>query len=128
MKQIIIVDDEVQITELIKTYLLTKKDDSGNPQFDVKIFHGGNDCIDYLKLGTTPDLILSDMRMPEGEGMDIIKYVSGENKNVPIFIMTGFSGDYKTEDILASGAKKVLAKPFKFKDLADQIETYLKAG
>jgi len=128
MKKIIIVDDEVQITELIKTYLQSRKDSEGNEKFDIKVFHGGHDCIDYLKQKNEADLILSDMRMPEGEGMDIIKYLSKENSQVPIFIMTGFSGDYKTEDILTSGAKKVFSKPFKFKELIQTIEDYLQVA
>ena len=125
MKKIIIVDDEVQISKLLQTYLEQKIDASSSKKYEIKVFHGGNPCIEYLKLDGTADLILSDMRMPDGEGIDILNYINNEDKNIPLFFMTGFSGDFNSDDMIAKGAKKVFSKPFKCKDLVAEIETFL---
>lgn len=128
LKKIIIVDDEVEITKLIQMYLDQKKNDDGSPRFEVKTFFGGNPCIEYLKLDGYADLILSDMRMPNGEGVDILNYLSKSNKDIPLFFMTGFSGDINVDDVLQNGAKRVYAKPFKCRDLVAEIETFLKVA
>lgn len=125
MKKIIIVDDEVQISKLLQTYLEQKLDSSSNKKYDIKVFNGGNPCIEYLKLDGTADLILSDMRMPDGEGIEILNYINSEDKKIPLFFMTGFSGDFNSDDMIAKGAKKVFSKPFKCKDLVSEIETFL---
>ena len=126
MKKIIVVDDETQISKLLQTYLEQKLDDSSQKKFDVKVFNGGNPCIEYLKLDGSADLILSDMRMPDGEGIDILQFLNDSNKKIPLFFMTGFSGDFNPDELILKGAKKVFAKPFKCKDLVLEIENYLK--
>lgn len=126
MKKIIIVDDETQISKLLQTYLEQKVDENQNKKYEVKIFNGGNPCIEYLKLDGTADLILSDMRMPDGEGISILDFINETNKQIPLFFMTGFSGDFNTEDMVKKGAKKVFAKPFKCKDLVSELDAFLK--
>lgn len=128
MKKIIIVDDEMDITKLIQLYLEQKKDVLGNPMFEIKTFTGGNPCIEYLALDGYADLILSDMRMPNGEGMDILNYLNNSKKTIPLFFMTGFSGDINIDDTIALGAKKVFSKPFKCRDLVSDIEQFLKVA
>jgi len=125
MKKIIIVDDEIQITKFLQTYLDQKLDSSSNKKYEIKVFNGGNPCVEYLKLEGTADLIISDIRMPDGEGIEILNYINSEDKKIPLFFMTGFSGDFNSDDMIAKGAKKVFSKPFKGKDLIAEIEIFL---
>ena len=122
MYKLIIVDDEPQISSLLMKYFNKLKDDSGQVKFDVAVFNGGNACIEYIESGGKADLILSDMRMPEGGGIDILKYLNDSNNKIPLFFMTGFAGDINLDDVINMGAKKIFQKPFKLLEIAQELE------
>lgn len=127
-KKIIIVDDEPQISKLLTAFLEQKVNDNKEKLYKVLIFNSGNACIDYLKNDGDADLIVSDMRMPDGSGVDILNHIKGEGKDIPFLFMTGFSGDIKEEDMISLGAKKVYSKPFKCREMVAEFENFLKAS
>lgn len=125
MKKIIVVDDEPQILKFIQTYFDKMVDENNNKKYEIKIFNRAESCIEFLKLEGRADLILSDMRMPEADGVEILQFIKENNIDIPLFFMTGFSGDYNYSDMINLGAKKVFSKPFKFSSLYQEIDTYL---
>ena len=125
-KKIILVDDEEQITKLLSAFLNQKVDANKEKIYEVHVFNSGNNCIDFLRAYKDVDLIVSDVRMPHGSGTDVLDFINKETPNIPLFFMTGFSGGLDTEELIAQGAKKVFAKPFKCAQLVKEIETYLK--
>lgn len=63
------------------------------------------------------DLVLSDIRMPGGDGIFMLKQIYAHATQIPVVIfMTGYS-DVTEEEVLAMGAKKVISKPFERKAL-----------
>ncbi len=103
-KTILIIDDENDIRES-----LTKAFKKRN--LEVQAFESGNKAIQYLQSNTC-DLVLSDSRMADGTGEEVLKYLRQVKKaNTPFLFMTGFSETSESE-LLALGAQAVVAKPF----------------
>lgn len=124
MKKIIVADDEIQISKLIKTFLDKRFLSDGSNKFEVHVFSNGNDSIEFLKENKV-DLILSDIRMPNGNGIELLNHLTKTQSQTPFFFMTGFSGEYNQQDLIKMGAIKVFEKPFKCKDLVDELEKFL---
>lgn len=62
------------------------------------------------------DLVLSDISMPNGGGMELLRFVQS-TKKIPMVLMTGFPDSYSAKEAFAQGAKGFLTKPFKQADL-----------
>lgn len=67
------------------------------------------------------DLILCDMRMPNGDGLNLLERVRAKNPEIPVLIfLTGYS-DASDEECIAKGAKAVYLKPFNQKELLQSV-------
>ena len=77
---------------------------------------------------TTPDLIISDVHMPAGDGFDFIRAVKAdpELSSIPfIFISSTFWGDRDRIEGLALGAKKFILRPIEPRQLLLEVEACL---
>lgn len=77
-----------------------------------------------LKDGTPFELIISDIRMPNMNGIDFLKLVRGamNNKEVP-FLMVSAENDQATVlDAISNGVDQYIIKPFDSKQLAEKLE------
>lgn len=71
------------------------------------------------------DLILSDIKMPVMDGIELLKSINACDHNVPlVWLMTGQS-DLKEEAALALGAEGLLSKPFKLSFVLEKIKLSL---
>lgn len=71
------------------------------------------------------DAILSDMRMPGGNGDELLDYVRNVDVETPaIFFLTGYS-DLAEEDLYARGAAKIFSKPFDLQKVVESIHYLL---
>ena len=86
----LVVDDEADI----RTYLSALLEDEG---FEVVQAANGVECIDKAK-EVKPDLITLDLSMPEESGVRSYRTLKGsaELKNIPVFIITGYSSKMRT--------------------------------
>ncbi len=101
---LLVVDDE-EIMRSMLANLFTKKG------FSVLTAESGNSAFDLVRKSNI-QLIISDMRMPFGDGMSLLERVRNYDPKIPVVIfMTGFS-EIDPEICIAKGAKKVLNKPF----------------
>lgn len=103
-ENILVIDDEASIRSLCAD-ILTKF------QYNVKTASNGEEGI-YLLEKEKFDLILTDVKMPKIDGLDVVSHVRSKNNEIPIIIITG----YGTLDIaiksLRLGAQGFLLKPF----------------
>lgn len=60
----------------------------------------------------TYDIILLDMKLPDINGMDLLKTIRTEKPGMPIIVMTGFSTVQNAAEAMKAGAFDYLAKPF----------------
>jgi len=70
----------------------------------------------------SPDLILLDLMMPEVSGFDLLKRFRKEQVNIPVVIVSAFSGDEYKRKAKELGARDYLLKPVDKENLASCIE------
>jgi CheY-like chemotaxis protein len=77
-----------------------------------------------------PDLIVSDLNMPGGEGLDVLPdllhTLKGE-RNIPVIVLSGDTSDATAEILLKAGAGAVLTKPADPRRLVEEIRRLLEA-
>ena len=74
----------------------------------------------------TFQLCLTDLRLPDGSGLEIVKYVRENYSDTPVAVITAF-GDPKTAvEALKSGAFDYVSKPLELNELHALVETALK--
>src|SRR4030042_2150633 len=80
-EKVLIIDDEEYILNLSRD-ILTKS------RYTVKTAHNGNEGIKLFEKEPF-DLILTDIKMPKIDGLDVIRHVRTVNKEIPIIVITG---------------------------------------
>jgi CheY-like chemotaxis protein len=118
-KHILVVDDDPGVREVIRAMLETVG-------FQVSIAVNGRDAISMLPTGSY-DLILTDLVMPEQEGIATIKEIRQNYPDMKVIAMSGaFGGDYlRIAGYL--GAHGTLAKPLKLETVLKAIDDVLLA-
>lgn len=112
-ESILIVDDDEEITIVLEKILR-------NLGFSVRSVFRGKDALQSLnKMPFT--FLLTDMRMPNMDGLELIRKVSSSFPDVNIIAMTGYSEGYRYIDALNSGAVDFIKKPFESEELEAKI-------
>lgn len=114
IKKVLVVDDEELICDLCKSLF----EDEG---IEVKTAFSGKDAIEIVK-GEEFDFILSDIRMPKGDGVQFKKELNELGNQTPFLFMTGFS-DLTHDQAKELGALGILKKPFDFEELEEVIKS-----
>jgi len=115
--KILVVDDESTIADI----LVESFEDEGA---QAKALYSGNQAIKYLKSNSV-DLILSDIKMPDGTGIDLLEYVTESKNSAALMFMTGYS-EFSSDELISKGAIKVFTKPIDFDNVVDEIIGYIK--
>lgn len=115
-KTLLVVDDETDLRDIVASEL---------EFMGAKVFQAENISNAQKVLAQHHiDLIVSDIRMPGGTGIDLLDVVKAKNSNVPpVILITGFA-DITTEDAFHKGAEALLNKPFKLDDLIKMVVRY----
>ncbi len=113
MKKIYLVEDDHALRELI-TFLLMDK------EYEVEAFANANSFKNKMP-NAEADLILLDIMLPDGNGIDICKSLKNtENtKNIPVLLMSAHANPSIAND---SGANDFIAKPFNVDDLYAYVQ------
>ncbi len=115
-KKVWVADDDESIRFVLEKGLI----DAG---FDVSVFEDGNEVVNQLDLDR-PNVLLTDLKMPGRDGMDLLDTFRNEFSNIPVIMMTAHSDLDTTVDAFENGAWDYIAKPF---DLNDAISKISKA-
>jgi DNA-binding response OmpR family regulator len=75
-----------------------------------------------------PHLIISDLRLPDGDGLDLVRAARAGAKPPAVIVVTGYPSDETRRAALAAGATTFLAKPFAAAMLLDAIQSSLDGG
>jgi DNA-binding response OmpR family regulator len=116
MKRILVVDDEANIRHLYKAEL----EDEG---YDVDVAKDGKETLEYLKENDV-DLITLDIRMPEMDGLDLMRQIRESYRDIPIIILTAY-GEYKHIDFSTWCADYYLTKSVDLTELKEKIRELL---
>lgn len=90
-----------------------------NNGFTVQTAGSGYEAIEYLKANSV-NMILSDFRMPNGNGMSVLNFVQTLNPR-PVFFFVSGQSDVSIEDCIKAGAQRFFAKPFELDEIILEI-------
>ncbi|GAE19220.1 metal transporter [Bacteroides pyogenes DSM 20611 = JCM 6294] len=96
MKSILIVEDDITFGMMLKTWLSKKG-------FQVSSVSTIARAQKYIEVQTV-DLILSDLRLPDQEGIDLLKWMNKEQIAIPLIIMTGYADIQSAVQAIKLGA------------------------
>lgn len=97
-KKALLVDDEEDFLRVLKNRV-------SRAGFDVITAENGQEALDKIK-NERPDLVLLDIMMPGIGGLDVLKKIREQDKNLPIFIITAFQNEKRfmiARELNASG-------------------------
>lgn len=112
---VLLVDDEPDILELLELTLL---------KMGVEVDRASNvrQAIDKLN-ARRYSLCLTDMRMPDGDGLQVVTHITNANLDVPVAVITAHGNTENAVTALKAGAFDYLAKPLAL----DQLRTLIKS-
>jgi len=115
--RILVVDDEVPVTDLIK-YNLEKN------HYQVIVAHDGESALQTAR-ESNPDLILLDLMLPKVDGLDVCRELR-KTSQVPIIMVTARGEESDRVIGLELGADDYLTKPFSMRELMARIKAVLR--
>lgn len=118
MANILIVDDSSTMRKIISRSLRQ----AGLSIDDILEAGDGIEGINVLQTsGKTINLILSDINMPNMDGLEFVKAVRANGYSMPIVMITTEGGEDVIAEALASGAKDSIKKPFTPEQLGEKL-------
>lgn len=119
MMKILVVDDKKTLSTMLAQYLGTT--------FQTTIKKNGIQALESLQEGNIPDLIITDLEMPEMDGFELITKVrqSGFFKNIPIIVLSCRDNSSDRIKCLKLGADDYMVKPFNPEELMVRVEKLL---
>ncbi|HUP28985.1 MAG TPA: response regulator, partial [Usitatibacter sp.] len=117
-KSVLIVDDEADIRELL-VLTLSRMGVDADTASTVK------EAKEAL-MARAYDLCLTDMRLPDGEGIEVLRHIADNFGNTPVAVITAFGSTENAVAALKAGAFDYLAKPIKLEQLRPLVMSALK--
>ncbi|AUM11951.1 sigma-54-dependent transcriptional regulator [Ketobacter alkanivorans] len=114
----LIVDDEPDIRELLDLTL---------SRMDIETFTAANIDSAHVALDQEKfDLCITDMNLPDGNGIDLVKYIQANNPSLPVAVLTAYGSMETAITALKAGAFDFVSKPVDLQRLRDLVNTALK--
>ncbi len=119
MKKILVVDDKSSISNLLVLFL--------NKQYAVDTKEDGFEALSWIQQGNIPDLVITDLQMPNMDGVELISRLkeSGYFKDIPIIVLSSKDSSADRVQCLKLGAEDYIVKPFNPEELLIRIEKIL---
>jgi len=116
-KRILIVDDEFAVRTSIEKAL-------GKAGFLTYSVSSGNEALKLLEKQTV-ELVLSDLKMPDGDGLELLRAIKKKRPFVEVILLTGYGTIEKAVDAMKEGAYDFITKPFKKAFILNVVERAL---
>jgi len=121
MPTVLIVDDSSTMRKIISRSLRQ----AGLVVDEVIEAADGIEGLNAMASGKKIDLILSDINMPNMDGLEFVKALHAKGNKVPIVMVTTEGGEAVIEEALNSGASNSIKKPFTPEQLMEKLGRYL---
>lgn len=115
--KILIVDDDPNISDLLKMYF-------ENEGYDVKLAADGSEGLNYFKM-YEPDLVLLDIMLPKKDGWQVCREIR-EISSKPVIMVTAKGEVFDKVLGLELGADDFVTKPFDMKELSARVKAVLR--
>jgi CheY-like chemotaxis protein len=121
MVRVLVVDDDANLRKMVTDVL----SEVGNQTVEAV---NGRDALDILKRNSHFDLILSDLKMPEMDGYQLLSELGSDYPTIPVIIMSVHLTYSKRDDVLQKGAVDYLQKPFSTRELLRVIDAAIRTA
>ncbi len=115
--RILVADDEWMMLDLLKRFLSSKG-------YEVIPARDGKQALELFKANSV-DLIITDLRMPRMDGLQLLKAVKDSDRRLPVLFISGFGDAETVVTALKAGAENFLAKPLDLERLQAVVEQTL---
>jgi two-component system KDP operon response regulator KdpE len=116
-RRILVVDDEPQITRVLRTTLSSRG-------YDIRVANDGDAALDVVS-DWPPDLIITDVTMPNMSGIELTEKVRSKSK-VPIIVLSVRGEERSKIQALDAGADDYVTKPFNMNELLARVRANLR--
>ena len=116
--RILVVDDSKECREICLRVLRKEG-------YDVQSVGNGKKALDELET-TRFDLIITDLKMPEMDGLSLLKKVKEIDPKIFVIVMTGYPREESKTQAIELGASGYLAKPLDVSELVSAVKSCLK--
>lgn len=113
IKRILVVDDEEMYRQLLAKILL-------NWGYTCEVASDAFEALDMLSQGRF-DLVISDIRMKDKDGLELMREARESFPQLDFIIMTGYTPDYSYTDVISAGATDFICKPFQLTELEAKL-------
>ena len=116
-RRILVVDDEPQITRVLRTSLAAQS-------YDIRVANNGETALEIMK-DWTPDLVITDLAMPNMDGLELCRKLRSGSQ-VPIIVLSVKSEERTKVKALDLGADDYVTKPFAIGELLARVRANLR--
>ncbi len=115
-KKILVLDDKETIAKVLSIYLVS--------DYDCVWLPNGVQGMKWLQEGNIPDLIISDIRMPEMRGDDFLEWIKSNElfKHIPVIMLSSEDSTSERIRLLEVGASDYIVKPFNPMELKIRVK------
>ena len=117
MARILVVDDEIAIVDILKSFLEDK-------EHKVYTAYDGVEAVEMVKK-ERPHIVLLDIYLPKMDGIEALQTIRKFDETIGIIIMTGFREKDVAQKAIELGAFDYINKPFDFDYLERALDTKL---
>ena len=120
-RRLLVAEDDLEVRTLLKR-VLTREG------FEVETAANGKDAMGLLQAGRPYDAVISDIRMPEKDGEQLLRESRQLRPDLKVVLITSYGELEQCNRLLREGAFDYLTKPFKIPDLLDILDRALPAS
>lgn len=115
--RILVVDDNRDLADVLQEYLLRLG-------YEAVVAYGGREGLELFKEGGF-DIVISDLKMPDLDGMELLKAVKAIDKHAVVLVITAYGTIDTAVEAIKYGAYDFISKPFDLKALEIIVERSL---
>ena len=116
-RRILVVDDEPQITRVLRTTLSSQN-------YDIRVANDGETALEIMK-DWSPDLVITDLAMPHMDGLELCKRIRSSSE-MPIIVLSVKEQERTKVKALDAGADDYVTKPFGMNELLARVRANLR--
>ncbi|MGE5943113.1 MAG: sigma-54-dependent transcriptional regulator [Flavobacteriales bacterium] len=117
MKYILLIEDDVTFSEMLKHFLKRH-------HYEVDLSHNIKNALTLLKKQNY-DLVFTDLRLPDGDGIHLLKHIKNNNYHIPVVLMTSYAEVSTAVQAMKQGAFDYISKPFNPDEVLEVISNAL---